>query len=453
VSGATAAPSPPPSLNFAGLGADFSGPDGRYSVNTLPPDPNGAVGPNHYVEVVNTALAVFDKRGAVLIGPVDLNVLWTGFGGLCESDNDGDPIVRYDRMADRWIILEFAVSGADGASAPFLTCMVVSTTGDPIGTYNRYSFGYAGFPDYPKLSIWPDGYYLTVYLFAPGLTRFLGTEVLVFDRNAMLAGRPAASQTFQTTPGGGGVLASDLDSSRLPPPGSPNYLVGLGETANTLSVFRLHVDFARPAESLLSGPIVRATRPFVDACNDGACIPQAGTTQRLDSLADRVMFRLGYRAFADHESLVVAHSVTAGLSTGIRWYELRISSGWPAIYQQGTYAPDSLFRWMPSAAMDGSGDIAIGFSVSGPSRHPGIHYASRRPTDPLGTLGIRDVAIVDGRGSQTGQNRWGDYSEMSVDPADDCTFWYVNEYVPTSGSFNWSTRVGAFKFPNCQRRD
>jgi hypothetical protein len=219
-----------------------------------------------------------------------------------------------------------------------------------------------------------------------------------------------------------------------------------------MASWKFHVDWTTPASSTLTGPTTLATAPFTLACSGGTCIPQAGTTQQLDSLADRLMYRLAYRNFGDHESMVVTHSVTAGSSTGTRWYELRLDGGHnPSIFQQGTYAPDANFRWMGSIAMDQSGNMALGFSLSSSSVHPQIHYTGRLAGDPAGQMAQGEATIINGAGSQTGSSlsRWGDYTSMAVDPTDDCTFWYTNEYLQSNGAFNWSTRIASFTFPNC----
>src|SRR5438477_1845953 len=265
----------------------------------------------------------------------------------------------------------------------------------------------------------------------------------------MLAGQPATQQRFQTGTGYGGLLASTLDGSRLPPAGSPNYLVALG-TTSSLATWKYHVDWSTPSNSTFTGPISLGVGSHAEACAGGTCIPQSGTTQRLDSLADRVMYRLAYRNFGDHESLVVNHSVTAGSSTGVRWYELRPSGGNLTLFQQGTYAPDASYRWMGSIAMDQAGGIGLGFSVSSSSLKPQVHYTGRLASDPAGQMSQGEGTIVNGAGAQTGNlSRWGDYSSMSVDPVDGCTFWYADEYLPANGSFNWRTRIGTFKLPGC----
>jgi hypothetical protein len=436
---------PATTLNFDGVGSGFSGPQGTFTVDSAPPDTNGAVGPNHYVQIVNTDFAVFNKSGTALYGPVPIKTLWGGFGGGCQTNNDGDPVVLYDSIADRWVISQISVT-----TTPYLLCVAVSTTGDPTGSYNRYSFQYTDFPDYPKMGVWPDAYYTTFNFFNAAGTRFLGGEVCAYDRARMLSGAAATQHCFNVGTNFGGLLPADLDGARQPPAGSPNYVLALGANANELALWKFHVDWSTQANTTLTGPTTLSTAAFSEACGGRTCIPQSGTTQQLDSLADRLMFRLAYRNFGDHESLVVNHSVTAGSSVGLRWYEIRSPGATPAIFQQGTYAPDSNFRWMGSIAMDQGGNMALGFSVSGSSIHPQIHYTGRLAGDAVGTMTQGESTLLNGAGSQNGGlTRWGDYSRMAVDPIDDCTFWYTNEYIPSNGAFNWRTRIGSFKFPGC----
>ena len=439
-------------LNFAGVGNGDYG----FTPDAAPPDTNGAVGETQYVQWVNESFAVFDKTtGALLYGPVPGNTLWKGFGGGCETNNDGDPIVQYDKAAGRWVMTQFSVS-----TTPYLQCVAVSTTSDATGTWNRYAFSYTDFPDYPKLSVWPDAYYITFNMFRGGIT-FTGGRVCAYDRNAMLQGQAATQQCFQLSTSYGGLLPSDLDGTIAPPAGSPAFVMNFG--SNALNLWKFHVDWTTPANTTLTGPTSIPVAAFSAACSGGgACIPQPGTNQKLDSLADRLMYRLAYRHFADgHEALVVNHSVTVGgsksSSVGVRWYELRnptgstMAAGTPVVYQQGTYAPDSTYRWMGSIAMDKVGNIALGYSASSSTVYPSIRFTGRAPTDPLGTMQAEAV-IQAGGGSQSGQNlsRWGDYSAMSVDPVDDCTFWYTSEYLKSTGAFNWSTRIGSFKLNGCQ---
>jgi hypothetical protein len=422
-------------LNFAGVGNGDYG----FAPNAAPPDTNGAVGATQYVQWVNESFAVFDKAtGAKVYGPAAGNTLWSGFGGGCQNNNDGDPIVQYDKAANRWIFTQFSVS-----TTPYLQCIAVSTTSDATGTYNRYSFSYTNFPDYPKLGVWPDAYYITFNMFQGNF--FAGSRLCAYNRAAMLAGSAATQQCFQLSSSFGGVLPSDLDGSTPPAAGTPNFMLNFG--TNSLNLWKFHVDWTTPANTSLTGPTNIPVGAFSQACSGGACIPQPGTNQKLDSLADRLMYRLAYRKFSDHEALLANHSV--GSPSGVRWYELRNVSSAPTVFQQGTYAPDSSYRWMGSIAMDQSGNIALGYSVSSGTLNPSIRYTGRVPTDALGTMQAENTILTGGGSQLTNLSRWGDYSSMSVDPVDDCTFWFTTEYLKASGTFNWSTRIASFKFPNC----
>jgi hypothetical protein len=305
------------------------------------------------------------------------------------------------------------------------------------------------------MGVWPDAYYETYNVFANGTT-FSGSKLCAFDRSKMLNGAAATQQCFQLSSLFGGVLPADLDGATLPPAGSPNYMVAL-DTATTLANWKFHVDFITPANTTLTGPTSISVPAYTSSCSTvarGACIPQGGTNQRLESLADRLMHRLAYRNFGDHESLVVNHTIEVGsgssLHSGVRWYELRPSGGNLTLFQSGTYAPDANWRWMGSIAMDRSGNIGIGYSVSSSSISPQIHFTGRLAADAAGTMTQGESIVINGAGSQTGGlARWGDYSMMGIDPGDDCTFWYTQEYLKASGSFNWSTRINSFKLPNC----
>jgi len=337
--------------NFDGVGQGFRGPAGTFVVNSAPPDTNAAVGPNHIVETVNTDLAVFNKSGTVLLGPVPINTLWSGGTNpiaTCANNNDGDPVVSYDRISDRWIISQFQVT-----TTPFQQCVAVSATADPTGAYNRYVFNYPdGFPDYPKMGVWPDAYYISYNVFNNAGTAFLYSKVCALDRAKMVAGTAAIQVCFNTTNQFGGLLPADFDGTTLPPANAPNTVIALGLTSTTLAFWHFHVDFVTPANSTFTGPGSLTVPAYAEACNGGTCIPQSGTGQRLDSLADRLMYRAAYRNFGNHEAIVVNHSVTAGTSTGVRWYELRNVTAAPSVFQSGTFAPTADFRWMGSAAMD-----------------------------------------------------------------------------------------------------
>ena len=437
-------------LNFAGVGKGDYG----FAPDAAPPDTNGAVGLTQYVQWVNESFAVFNKSdGSLAYGPADGNTIWQGFGGGCENNNDGDPIVQYDKLDDRWIYTEFSV-----ITSPVLQCIAVSTSKDATGPYNRYAFSYGTqFPDYPKLGVWSDAYYVTYNIFNNG-SSFSGPKVCAWDSAAMRAGAPSVTQVcFQLGSSVHSLLPSDVDGTNAPASGTPNLLARIN-TGNALQFWQFHVDFVTPLNSTLTGPTNQTVAGFTRTCNGGECIPQPNTSNPLDSLADRAMYRFAYRNYGDHEAWVLNHSVATSLArrnqpvgSGIRWYELRRTSGTgvPTLLQQGTYAPDAAYRWMGSIAQDKFGDILVGYSVSSGSVKPGIRVAGRLPGDNPGTLGT-ETTIQAGGGSQTGGlKRWGDYSAMSVDPVDDCTFYYTNEYLKANGSFNWSTRIATFKFPGC----
>jgi len=431
-----------PGLSFDGVGVP------NYGVASAPPDTVGAVGATQYVQWVNTAFAVFDKAsGSMVYGPANGNTLWAGFGGRCESDNDGDPIVVYDQAANRWVMTQFSVS-----FQPCFQCIAVSTISYATGTWRRFAYSFPDFNDYPKVGVWPDAYYITYNMFNAAGTAFLGSKLCAYDRNQMITagGTPGGQQCFQLANTFGGVLPSDWDGATPPPAGAPNYMVAFDDAGlNGLNLWKFHVDWASPGSSSLTGPTKISGAAFTEACNGGTCITQPGTTQRLDSLADRLMFRLAYRNFGDHEALVVNHSVDVSGHSGVRWYEVRSPSATPTLFQQGTFSPDTNHRWMGSMAMDQAGNMLLGYSVSGAVR-PSVRYTGRLATDALGTMQAESELLA-GTGVQTGSSlsRWGDYSAMTIDPSDDCTFWYTQEYIKANGAFNWSTRVGSFKFPSC----
>ena len=430
-----------PGVSFIGVGKGL----GTFNPCCAPPDTNMAVGPNHIVQWANLSYAVFDKTGALLSGPNAGSNFWTGFGGPCETNQGGDPIAQYDRLADRWVMAQLANTGGP----TYYQCIAVSTSPDPLGSYNRYAYTFTSLNDYPKMGIWPDAYYMSFNMFLAGAF-FQGAQACAYDRNAMLAGGSSPAQVcFQQGSGVGSLMPSDLDGATPPNAGEPDFYMNFG--TNVINLWKFHVDFANTANSTFTGPTTLNVASFSEACGGGTCVPQPNTTQQLDSLADRLMYRLAYRNFGSFESLVVNHSVAAGSSVGERWYEVRDPNGSPTLFQQGTYAPttDTNYRWMGSIAMDAVGNIALGYSASSSSLHPSIYYTGREPGDPLGTM-QSEGTIIAGSGSQTGGlSRWGDYSAMRIDPADDCTFWYTTEYLQADGSFNWSTEVGSFKFNSC----
>jgi hypothetical protein len=423
-------------LNISGLGQGEYG----FLLEYSPPDTNGAVGATQYVQWVNAEFAVFDKAtGALIAGPTEGNSLWHGFGGGCEKNNDGDPIVQYDKIADRWILTQFSVS-----TLPYTQCVAVSTTSDATGTYNRYafSFGNSDYSDYPKLGVWPDAYYMSFNIFEDG-SYFLGADACALNRAAMLAGTTATIICFQQPSTVASLLPSDMDGTIQPAAGEPAFFMNFGK--NVINLWKFHVDFTTPTNSTFTGPTVLPVKTFVAKCFR-ACVAQPGTTQLLDALGDRPMYRLAYRQFPNGvESLTFNHSI----STGLRWYEVRSPNATPVVYQQGTWAPDTNTRWMGSLATDQAGDMGLGYSVSSKSVYPSIYVTGRVAGDTLGSMEGEEL-IMNGSGSQSGGlSRWGDYSAMSVDPVDDCTFWYTQEYIESNGSYNWNTRIANFIFPNC----
>jgi hypothetical protein len=457
-------------INRDGLGEGFSGPQGTFVNQFIPPDPNLAVGKSQVVQMVNVSFAIFDKAtGNVVFGPAAVNTLFAGFGGACETTNRGDPIVRYDGFSDRWILSQFAFVDRD--NGPYFECVAVSVTPDATGQYHRYAFQYADFPDYPKVSVWPDAYYVTYNLFdLNGISAtFLGAETCALDRVAMLGGTPATQQCFKTGPAHDGLLAADAGGAEPPPFGAPNIHIALSNTGSALLYWKFHVDWDNPANTTFTGPTTLPVAGYTEACLNApfffrACVPQPGSNvpgsrNFLATLSDRAMFRLAYRNFGSHESLVVNHSVVAGSSVGVRWYELRLSGGNPVVHQQSTYAPDDTYRWMGSIAMDRAGNMALGYSVSSLSVFPGVRITGRLAGDPLNTMTQGETTLAAGNGVQVFFNaphRWGDYSSMDVDPVDGCTFWYTNEYIPFTpaiSSINWRTRISSFTLPGCVGTD
>ena len=445
---------------------NFEGTNNREGV--LPPDTNGDVGPNHYVQFVNSHFVIYDKTGNLLYGPATGDTLWNGFGGPCEAQNDGDPIALYDPLADRWLMSQFALPNYP--SGPYYQCIAISQTGDPTGAFYRYEFqtSTTKMNDYPKFGVWPDGYYMTANLFLSG-NSWAGTGVYAFERDKMLDGQSATMQFFELPASDwGGMLPADLDGSTPPPAGAPNYMVEVIDGAwdpgnwpnDEIHFHKFHVDWDTPSNSTFNiTPVQVPITPFDSlSCvtNESRdCIPQPGTSEKLDVIGDRAMYRLAYRNLGDHESLVFNHSVNVGSNrAGVRWYELRDpDAASPAIYQTGTYAPgDGLHRWMGSIAMDQMGNMAVGYSVSSNSTHPSMRYAGRLVGDPLGDMAQGEGSIIAGSGSQTSSySRWGDYSMMAVDPVDDCTFWFTSEYYASTSDRGWQTRIASFKFPSCNQ--
>lgn len=425
---------PDPELTFDGTGNPAA------CGGCSPPDTTGDMGPNHYVQMVNaTKVAVFTRSGALVAGPVNLGTLWTS--GVCTS-NAGDPVVAYDPLADRWILSQFA--------GPSHLCMAVSQGADPTGSYFAYTFDVGSFPDYFKVGVWPSGYMVSA--------NESSYTAYAFDRESMLAGVAATYQKF--TGGANFFLGADVDGLRPPAVDEPGIFYTFKDDSfhggsDRIELYELDVDWITPASSTFS---LQATIPVASfgytPCGffNFNCIRQSGTPQRVDAVAEWPMTRLAYRNFGTHESLVGTYTVDGATSeegAAPRWFELRRSGGAWALFQEGTYDPaDNHDRFMGSIAMDRAGNIALGYSVSSSAMFPAIRYATRLASDPAGTLGV-EATLIDGAGSQTGSNRWGDYSALSIDPASDCVFYFTSEYYPATSATTWKTRIGAFRIPGC----
>jgi hypothetical protein len=425
-----------------------------------PPDTQGDIGLDKYIQVVNVNFAIYSKAGAVLLGPANLNTIWTGIPAPWNGTNNGDPIVLYDQAANRWMISQFSLPAG---GTQYAELVAISQTSDPTGAWYRYVFQYGSImPDYPKFGIWPDGYYMSTNQFAGDF--WAGVGASAFERTKMLAGDPTAQMIYFDLGAAGDpscMLPSDWDGVTPPTAGEPNHFTYFNDWSSTtqqyLRIWDFHVDWTTPNNSTIGQVASLTTAAFKSSlCNDpngrGQCIPQPGTSILLEDLSDRLMYRLQYRNFGGYKAMVTNHTVDVDNTghAGIRWYELRNTGGAWSIYQQGSWAPDAAHRWVGSIAMNSVGDIALGYSVSNATTiYPSIKYTGRKPTDPLGTMSAAEQTIINGSGSQTGSAaRWGDYSMMSVDPSDDVTFWFTTEYVQVTGSATWKTRIASFLVSN-----
>lgn len=449
-----------PLVNFNGLD-NSDNTDGRVT----PPDPAGDVGPNHYVQAVNCMLQVFSKTGTSLYGPVATSTLWSGFAGDWTGHNDGDAVVMYDEIADRWIISQFAVDCGTYPNYTEYELVAVSQTSDPTGAYYRYAFKFDYMPDYPKMGIWRDGYYISVNRFNTNNSNspFIGAAMGVLERDKMIAGDASAQMIYykaETLGGSGSSLGTDC-GSMLPgdcdgtfaAEGTPNYFSYINDDSwggnDELRIWSLKPDWLTPANSVCTYFTTLPVATF--AIFSSFAISQKGVSLKLDDLSDRLMYRMQYRNMGSYESMVTCHTVNSGSNiAGIRWYEMRKSGSAWVLYQQGTYTfTDSKSRWLGSIAMNGNGDIALGYTLSGSADYPSIYFTGRKSTDALGTMTIPESPIIVGSASMSGADRWGDYAMMSVDPSDNKTFWHTNEYIGTyGGSYPWSTRIASFIFAN-----
>lgn len=449
-----------PAVNTGGTPLNRNGID---ATGFAPADATGAVGSTQYLQLVNAALAIYRKAdGALLLGPVPTNLLWSGLTGnagadACRSTNRGNADVQYDPLAGRWIITQPARTDAD--HGPYFQCIAISTTDDATGSYYRYVLelrtraGAPIFNDDPKLSVWPDAYYFTFVLFDSPTGRYAGPRVCALERAALMTGSPALGRCADFGTAYGPILAANLQGGTPPPPHSPMPLLALDfdDAGHGDHLYLWRMSFTSAS---LSGAIALPVAPFTIACAAGPCIVQPAPGERLNPLSDRLLPPLGYRNFDDRDALLVTHSVqhpTADSdAAAVRWYEIRNPDGAVQVYQQGDLAPDADSRWSGSIAIDRMGNIAVGYSVSGPHTPPGMRYTGRLRTEPLGRMEVEDV-IVDGTGAQLDTlGLWGYASGMAIDAADGCHFWHTNAYMARSGTFAWSTRLARFSFGNCR---
>lgn len=463
-SGPVAPNMPATTQNFAGL--HFAGAcTGGNCGAGYPPDTVGDVGPNNYVEAVNTSVGIFSKTGTQQAA-FTFNSLWSGAGTgtSCDTSNNGDPTVVYDAMADRWFVADFSWANID--NGPYYECVAVSKTGDPVtGGWWLYGIraddaGHNWLPDYPKMGIWPDGLYMTANMFdcssSCSSSPYKGVRAYAFNRTVMEAGQALQAVNFDTGAAYFSLLPSNLRGT-APPVGTPNYLITESQTVFGFEVFKFHVDWVTPASSTLTGPTTVSQTSYSPVF--GSTVPQPGTATLLDSLEDRLMMQAQYRNISGTESLWVSHTVGSA-PTGVQWAQINVTGGTISatpVQQQiwSNVNSDGVSRFMPSLAVDRLGDMALGYSASSSTVFPSINYAGRLVTDPINTLAQGEATMFAGTGSQAFNcgsaacHRWGDYTSMSVDPVDDCTFWYVGEYYITTTSTDWQTRIGSFKFPGC----
>lgn len=469
-----------PGASFDGLGEGFTGqelPSGGTSNDaTAGPrsaarggiDISIAVGPDHIFEILNGNMAVFTKKGKkyastgkLLYGPVPNNTVFSGFGVRCGVSNNSDSVVRYDQLAQRWlIVVPVFTRPPDNPQGPYAMCYAVSASADPLGSYYRYEFERPLFPDYPRPAIWPDGYYNPTST-SDNLLPDIITQKhdCIADRTKMLKGLPATEQCV-IIDSAVFMLNADLNGKRLPPRGAPNIMMSTGGTQllnrfedDGIYFYKVHVDWNDPSRTSVSPPQKIPVAPYHYLCNGqlSNCVPQPDTTRRLDSQGDKLMQGLIYRNFGDHQSLLAEHSIDSAAHGGaVRWYEFRLDhQGDPTLYQQSTYAPDKNYRWLASMTMDRKGDIGIGFSFGGDPNYPGQRFAARTPADAKGQLGFHESVLAEGQASQTTSLRWEDFTNITVDPTDDCTLWFAGNYLK-KGATSSTTRIGSFVIPGCK---
>lgn len=522
--------------SFDGLGVGFTGPHGTTNLRN-PSDNSLAAGPDHIVQIVNSRMAIFTKKGKkynetgrALYGPVATNTLFKGQGGQCEARLSGDAVVRYDQIANRWLFVlplfgrgparsdqpaipkggdaaRYQVPGVanqpgaaaplfvppasveapaerpanpavapanpapaapanprTGSPGPFGMCYAISTSADPMGSYYRYEFLRALFPDYPRPAIWNDGYYVPTSTGDNRISETVATQkhACVVERDKMLEGKPAREQCL-IIENVNFLNNADIDGKAMPPRGSPNIMIAAGGEQlsgdfedDGLYAWQFKVDWDDPSKTAVTGPQKIAVAPYHYLC-DGQltnCVPQPGAERRLDAQGDKIMARVVYRNVRGKEMIVAVHSVnTSAGGGGVRWYELNVDRSAKdrrlLLKQQGTYAPEGFYRWMASPAIDKNGNIGIGYSFGGLPHFAGQRFAGRLANDPANQLPLRELVLVEGEAAQTTTLRWEDYTQTSVDPVDDCTIWYVGDYLKKDATA-YSTRIAAVKMPGCR---
>lgn len=465
--------------SFDGLGDGFTArafPGSATETNAPASPGNGrggidislAVGPDHIFEILNGNMAVFSKKGKkypatgkLLYGPVPNNTVFSGFGVRCGVSNNADSVVRYDQLADRWlIVVPVFTRPPENPQGPYAMCYALSATSDPLGPYYRYEYERPLFPDYPRPAVWPDGYYNPTSTSDDPLPDVITQKHdCIADRNKMLQGLPASEQCV-VIDGGVFLLNADVDGTRPPPPGAPNIMMSTGGTQlmkifedDGIYFYKVHVDWSDPRKTTVSKPEKIAVAPYHYLCNGqlSNCVSQPGTDWRLDSQGDKLIQRLAYRNFGNHESILAEHSVaTSARAGGVRWYEFRLNKQRdPVLFQQSTFAPDASFRWLGSMAMDRKGNIGLGYSFGGVPEFPGQRFTARRAWDPKGQMTFHESILANGQASQTNSLRWEDYTNIIVDPSNDCTFWFVGNYLKP-GALSSTTRVGSFTIGGCK---
>jgi len=445
VNGSTGAATTLGIFNLAGVGNYFNGPDGGFTPASTPSDATGAVGTTQYLQWVDDAFAVFSKStGNALYGPAAGNTLWSGFGGPCETRNDGQPTVNFDKLANRWVVSQHAAP----EGGPYYQCVAVSTSADATGTWNRYSFtigsvNAAWENENAKLGVWSDGYYMGFDMYSG--TTFLGAKFCALNRAQMLQGQSSGIQCIQLDEEYYSPIISDFDGTTPPPAGAPAYFAADDLNFYALDFWKFHVNWADSQDTTLSFVIMLPQPNYGIAC--GAPCIQQPDGKTLNPHGSHVLGRMPYRNFGSYQSLLSVEN-TETITTPI-FYEARVTAnGDLYMYQEGELQlPTAAYRFNPSIAEDSAGNIAVAYNLSNLQTWPSQYVSSRAPGDPVNTLG-NETPLNPGNGSQT-TPEWNQRAMLTVDPSDDCTFYYTQQYQPMDGTDNWSTQIESFTLAGC----